>query len=145
MTTSSRKAADFESPDVRNRLVGPIDDNLASLIEQRVAAELGCRPEFVTFSKFAGGSVREMAHNNEAAILVDVGGKLRQFEEVSTLFASIDKDMSELIVHLYAPYDYGDDRARKAKLKAEHGEKISGILTDMLSEREGNDNEDETS
>ena len=73
-------------------------------------------------------SVRNQASNDEASILV-TGRQAQpeQFEEVSTVFRSIDAKMNETYLEIFAPVEYATDAAR-IKLRRELHEPIVAVL-----------------
>ena len=78
-------------------------------------------------------SVRNQASNDEASILVTGrGGRPEKFEEVSTVFRSIDAKMNETYLEIFAPVEYATDAAR-IKLLRELHEPIVAVLAKFSS------------
>lgn len=73
-------------------------------------------------------SVREQSRNSESSILV-VGttGEPKNFEDVSTLFRSIDEAIREEIIEVYAPVVYADQREKRSR-EADYQTEIKKIL-----------------
>jgi HD superfamily phosphohydrolase len=71
-------------------------------------------PEFVILHYYRIDSVRTQSRNSERAIRVRQHGGLVAFEEVSTLFKSIDQRLREEQLEAFAPVLFPDDKAKRA-------------------------------
>lgn len=71
--------------------------------------------DFVIVHTYSLKSVREQSRNNEGSILVYAHGAEHpgNFEEVSTVFNSINEELSEIYLDVYAPVCYDGDREKK--------------------------------
>lgn len=107
-------------------------------LEQKIAEKIGVEKEFVIVFSFTIKSVRERTRDSEASILVVSEGEKKAFEDVSTLFRSIDGAMQDKFVEVYAPVTYADDQDKRKK-RAEFSENINGIILDFYKRKEVQD------
>jgi uncharacterized protein len=132
----------FDSPAAREFLssLKPIRDRATFTdIEMRIAAamsEMGWQtdPDTVIAHIYTIKSVREQSRNEERSIVVH-GEPPRTFEDVSTLFASVDEKMNEQYVTVFAPMDIEDPVQRRKNID-QMRQSIHQILTDVVSGEE---------
>ena|GEM_PF-1044570 len=78
--------------------------------------EINCHPEHVIVKSYSIKSVKEMARDSQAPIMVrKTDGTFSSFEEESIVFKSIDATMNEIFLEVYAPLDSVAHRARREK------------------------------
>jgi len=123
------------SPEIRDplsRISEPDESERRSLLEQRVYEQISrvVRDEskarmdetdsadFLIIHSYSIKSVRTQSGTDEAAILVDCRGGPKYFEDESRLFNSINTELSEKLVEVYAPVWYDSPAERDVLLKS---------------------------
>lgn len=90
---------------------------------------LKCQEEYVILRVTRIKSVKEMARDGEGSILIlnDDFGPPSTFEQESTIFGAINEKLKDIIVEVYAPVEYRDDRDKSEK-RLEYEKPIIEIL-----------------
>jgi len=107
-------------------------------LETAIAEELQKRgfgvipPEHVILHYYRIESVRTQSRNSERAIRVRQDGGVAPFEDVSTLFNSIDQRLREEHLEAFAPVHFTDDKSKRAA-QQHHREFLRDLLTQKLS------------
>ena len=112
-----------ENVDVRRR----IEKDIAKLIRKQIGASV--EPEFTILHAYQIQSVRTSARNNEAGILVEKEDLPGKFEDESVLFSSINEELSNEYVEVYAPVHWPTRVDREKSVKALK-EEIKEIISD---------------
>jgi HD superfamily phosphohydrolase len=122
----SCRVSDFSErfPSIRPELEKALAEELVSRGHKDVS------PEFVIVHYYRIDSVRAQSRNSERAIRVRQDGGIQSFEEVSTLFKSIDQRLNEEQIEAYAPVAFQEDKAKRAAL-----EHFKGFLTEFLQRK----------
>ena len=120
---------EFENPLVREALAS-LDSKQVLEFEKRIGQFLSIDPNLVLMGRLMFKSVREQSRNSESSILVTTSSEPRSFEEVSTLFRSIDEAIREAIIEVYAPVEYSDEREKRHR-QAEYQTEIHKILASI--------------
>lgn len=131
----SRKIIEIEDPIARKLLLDRIEERgFRTKLEQEIAgfltAETGIavQKEHVVLKGFAIKSVKEQSRDNEGSIIVLEDERIpRRFEEISTLFHSINEKESDRFIEVYAPMRY-DGEIDKRKKQVQFSEGITKIL-----------------
>jgi hypothetical protein len=103
-------------------------------LERRIGGYLAVDPQLIIVNTFTIKSVREQAKNTEASILVLRPEGPVNFEEVSTLFRSIDQAIRDQYLEVYAPIRYRDEREKK-RLKAQYQTEIRELTVAFAREK----------
>lgn len=93
--------------DRRRKLESDIAKHLSEHSGQTVA------PEHVIVNQYGMKSVGEQARNKDLPIWIRKGRTLQEFEQSSLLFGSIDKNLNQEILDVYAPVYISDTTERK--------------------------------
>jgi hypothetical protein len=101
------RLSDPEDAELRTRLENAIAHALAELTGQRVD------PDLVVVNVFSIRSVKEMSRNDEAGILV-IDTRPEPFDQVSTLFASINEGYADEYLEVYAPVEWDTPTDKKS-------------------------------
>lgn len=105
-------------------------------IEAQIADLIPAEANFTILHIYTIKSVREQSRNDERSILISRDTP-SPFEEVSTLFSSIDEKMNEHFLAVFAPLD-DDDEARRRRRISELEPKISEIIERAAGAPEAN-------
>jgi len=123
------RLVEFENPLVREALAS-LDSEQILALEKSIGAYLSIDPNLVMIGRLMFKSVREQSRNSESSILVTTATEPRSFEDLSTLFRSIDEAIREVVIEVYAPVTYPDEREKRRR-QAEHQTKIHKILASI--------------
>lgn len=118
----NKKEAKAKRTELESNIFGMIVNDFKSYLESDEDASS------VIVHTYKLKSVKEQSRNNEGPILVDRIPKPEMFEEESSLFHSIDVELSEAYVEVYAPVNY-DSPAQKRKLLMDLYQPMTEILT----------------
>ncbi|MCP5051179.1 MAG: HD domain-containing protein [bacterium] len=101
-------------------------------LENAISKVLTVSPEFTIINSYQVKSVKEVSRNEEkeGQIKINEGGVPKKFEDISTVFQSIDESLNEIWVEVYAPVDFKDRRDREKKMKVWKSE-IANILKEV--------------
>jgi HD superfamily phosphohydrolase len=131
----SRRIIEFEDPITRKILLDRMKEKgFRAKLEQEIAdfltVETGTAvpKEYVVLKEFAIKSVKEQSRDSEGSIIVLEGDRIpKSFEEISTLFHSINEKESDRFIEVFAPMKY-DGELDKRKKQVLFAEGISKIL-----------------
>ena len=136
----SGRLLDFENPavrdnlsqlnknsDVRNKLENEISEYLSSKFGKRV------KDYEVLIVPYTIKSAKEQSRNNEGSIVIKDYSGNKKFEDVSTLFRSIDEKQNDQSIFIFVPLDSFDELGRH-RLRSECRDDIIGILTRGVEE-----------
>lgn len=121
------KLNEFADPLVREALSEFKAGELRKL-EAEIAKYLGVDHNLVIVNIFSIKSVREQARNSEAAIIVLTAEGPQNFEQISTLFKSIDEAIQDRLIEVYAPVRYKDEKTKR-RLQAQYKAEIKDMIT----------------
>ena len=101
-------------------------------LESEIARVLKVKPEYTIINAYQVKSVKEVSRDGdrEGSITIKINGNMRKFEDESTVFRSIDDQLKEVWVEVYAPVSFKDKRDREKKLK-EWKKEITAILKNI--------------
>ncbi|MCP5109042.1 MAG: hypothetical protein GY950_37015, partial [bacterium] len=101
-------------------------------LESEIARVLKVKPEYTIINSYQVKSVKEVSRDGdkEGSITIKIDGNMRNFEDESTVFRSIDDSLKEVWVEVYAPVSFKDKREREKKLK-EWKKEIADILKNI--------------
>lgn len=104
-------------PDAKERR--PKREAVEGRIAEALSSEIGSAvsPLLTVFHYHSIDSVRTQSKNSERSILIANDGSPRVFEDESTLFRSIDQELKDEVVEVYAPLSYRDDDQKKTLLR----------------------------
>jgi HD superfamily phosphohydrolase len=129
---ASYALGEFEDPLVRDALAG-LTPEISTRLEHSIGELLSIDPKLVIVHSFDIKSVREQSRNSEASIVVDTSDGLKDFEQTSTLFRSIDEAIKEKYLEVYAPIVYRDEK-QKRQLQKRYKQQIREILGSVGTE-----------
>ncbi len=98
---------------LRSRIESAVADELSQHCSYQRSYSVGDPGDLVVAHAYTFKNVKEQSRNDEASILID-GALPRQFENESTLFASIDGKLSETSFEIYAPVEYSTPAERRS-------------------------------
>ncbi|MEW6266137.1 MAG: HD domain-containing protein [Thermodesulfobacteriota bacterium] len=135
------RLADLEKyPDIKLRIEQDLAEYLSKESEQTIA------PHHVVVKQFTIKSIREQSRNNEGSILIITDDGPRNFEEISTLFKSIDEKQNDASIEVYAPVTFSDlviKRRKLAEFAQSIHDKIVTIVTSEIQKEKGKGAADE--
>ena len=131
----TRRLAEFESPISRKVLLDRMRDKafrqrLEESIAELLTSEMSVPVEkyHVVVKSFSIKSVKEQSRDSEGSIIVLEDDKIpKKFEEVSTLFKSINEKETDQFIEVYAPVKY-DGEVDKRRKKTKFMEGITKIM-----------------
>jgi hypothetical protein len=134
--SKNSKENDIENPDVRFQLLSiESEKNLKANIENDIAEYLSSKTgenikkNHVILKQFSFKSVRKLSgDDDEGSIKVKMKKGTENFEDVSTLFRSINAKEEDQFLQVYAPVSYIDE-TQKRKRSEEFNDEIYKIIT----------------
>jgi len=111
-------------------------NNYKKRLERIIGEMLRVDPLEVIVNKFTIQSVRTQSRNEEEPIMVKpLSGPPQNFEEVSTLFRSINEAEKDEILEVYAPVDFIDENHKRSQLQKYHHE-ILEIISEIIQKED---------
>jgi hypothetical protein len=118
-----RRIADFEGAVLKKVLLEKLKNRqFLQTIEEKIAEYLSSQfnatvPKYhVVVKSFAIKSVKEQSRDSEGSIIILAGDKNpTKFEDISTLFHSINEKENDQFIEVYAPMKYDGDVDRRKK------------------------------
>jgi len=88
-------------------------------LEAEIAKIIKVQSEYTIVNSYQVKSVKEISRNDdkEGKITIKIDENMRNFEEESTVFQSIDESLKEVWLEVYAPVSFKDKRDKDKKVK----------------------------